>query len=816
MILVEAQPRRASDGAAEIVRLAGGGGALPFHYADVHWRAGITTLPTFICSLDFNGTDLGTGGVPQATELEWGASRSADLAARANYVWTDAPIVVRMGPEGSLPPVRLSGKVLAATVDGANLKLALADPAADLKKALLTDRYGGTGDLDGPVEWKGKIKRRIWGRVWNMAGEPIDPPNNVYAFSDPLRALQEFTAVRDKGATAAAVAILPWQGSAIATLMALRGSVAPQGGGVLAPSIACVKWWTQPAGDLTADIMGEIAGGYVETTAAIAERLVTVANGPAFAAGTVADAIAARPAPVGWVASNESTTAAEMLDQLLGNSSLLWLINQAGEIVLREWAWGAPVASAVSHEVKRSKSFRPVATRRLGYRRNELPMARGDIAAIVLTGDIQYPDGTPIEEVIQSMFDAIGTALTDASNAQATADGKIASYYQPTPPLNPDVGDLWFDTDEGNLQRRFDGTDWLGVQDGRIGEALTAAAAAQSVADGKVDTFYQDEPPTTASEGDLWFDTNDGRKLYRWTGINWVVVQDTAIGLAITAAAGAQATADGKVTTFVGTEPPLALGVGDLWVDTDQGNKLYRWSGGQWQVVQDAGVGEAITAAAGAQATADGKVTTFVGPTPPTAEAVGDLWVNTSEGRKLYRWNGGAWAAVQDVGAEAAGNGLNSDGSVKDGKVGTGAIVAGAITVPATAKGADTTIPAGGTVDVQTSGWNEVGDLVDGGGMAIAFGEVDGGTTVDIGARINLFVDVDNGAGFVLGGTSGAGSRTSGGDTYMRGTVLAAASFAGVVRVRLKLQVVSEAMPGSTAKAFTFRSPQFVLFGGKR
>lgn len=694
LILAEAQPRRAADGGTEIIRLAGGGGARPYHYAGVHWRAGIAGLPTFICSLDFTGTDLGTGGVPQAAELEWGASRAADLASIANRVWADAPIVLRIGPEGALPPIRLAGKVLTSTVEGSKLKLSLADPAADLKKPLLTQRYGGTGDLEGPADWAGKIRRRIWGRLWNVQGEPIDPAYNIYAFADPYRPLQGFSAVRDKGAPAAAVSIVEWQGNPFATLAALRAAVAPQGGGVLAPSIACVKWWTQPAGDLCADIRGEIGAGYLETTAGIAERLVQGVGGPAFAAGTIAAAVAARPAPVGWLAANESTTVSEMLDQLLGNSSLLWLIDELGQIVVRAWEWSASAASAVSSEVKRTKSFRPLATRRLGYKRNELPMARGDIAAIVLTGDVQYPDGTPLEEAIDSIYDAIGDALTAAGNAQATADGKIA-------------------------------------------------------------TFYQDEPPGDADEGDLWFDTNDGYKQHRLS------------------------------------------------------------AAGDWEPVQDTAVGLAISAAAGAQATADGKVTTFVGPTPPLAEAIGDLWVNTSQGNKLYRWNNG-WFAVQDVGAEAGQNGLEPDGTVKDGKVGTGALVAGSVTVPGSATSPDTTILAGSTVDVLTTGWINVGDSVDGGGLALAFGEVDSGTTKDVGARINLFVDINDGAGFVLGGTCGAGARTTGGDTYMKASVLASATFAGVSQVRLLLQVQSVKMPGGDFQSFTFRSPQIVILGGKR
>lgn len=398
VILVEAQPAQVSTGGAVTMRLAGGGGARPFDYSGhSDWRAGIRGLPTMIASLEYRGGEFPAGSVPSAAAIEWQGSSRALLATLSSYLWTDAAITVRVGPEGALPPVLISGKVLAATAEAGKLTLALADPAAAIKKPLLTSRFAGTGGLEGPVEWDGLIRKRVWGRVWNLAGEPIDKANNIYCFADPLRPIQAFDAVRDKGAAAAALTTLAWQGSAAATFTALQTAVAPAGGGVICPSIACVKWWTQPAGELCADLRGEVGAGYVETTAAIAQRLVEAIAGPSFAAGTVSAAAAARPAPVGWLADDDSTTVAAMLDELLGNSSLLWLLDDAGSIVLRQWAWGAPVASAKSEDVSRREVLRPLATRRLGYKRNETQMARGDLAAIVLSSDVNYLDGTPIE-----------------------------------------------------------------------------------------------------------------------------------------------------------------------------------------------------------------------------------------------------------------------------------------------------------------------------------------------------------------------------------------------------------------------------------
>lgn len=198
---------------------------------------------------------------------------------------------------------------------------------------------------------------------------------------------------------------------------------------------------------------------------------------------------------------------------------------------------------------------------------------------------------------------------------------------------------------------------------------------------GKV--WVQATAPTAAesSAGDIWQDT-DGRYWIRredihlsvggnrimvggnlltmvWTPTPTQPVRDQIdAALAATEAArllalDAQATADGKVQSFYAPSAPTAEGVGDLWFDTDDGNKQYRWSGSAWVAVQDTKIGDALTAAAGAQATADGKVTTFTGTSAPTAEAVGDLWFNPTTG-ELRRWNGSSWGnALVDLTANA-------------------------------------------------------------------------------------------------------------------------------------------------------------------
>lgn len=117
-----------------------------------------------------------------------------------------------------------------------------------------------------------------------------------------------------------------------------------------------------------------------------------------------------------------------------------------------------------------------------------------------------------------------------------------------------------------------------------INAALDAAAQAIDTADGKIETFYQDAEPTGGSVGDLWFKTNENRRLYRHNGTGWVVADDSRIATAITNASDAHALANTKVRTFFSTATPTGMSAGDLWYNTST-KLMKRYSGASWQDV---------------------------------------------------------------------------------------------------------------------------------------------------------------------------------------------------------------------------------------
>lgn len=72
--------------------------------------------------------------------------------------------------------------------------------------------------------------------------------------------------------------------------------------------------------------------------------------------------------------------------------------------------------------------------------------------------------------------------------------------------------------------------------------------------------------------------------------------------------------------------------VGDMWLDSDDGNKVYIWNGSIWSE----------------SATVSG-ATVYAQSTAPTGNLhVGDLWFDTDDNYRLRRWNGSAWIDVTD------------------------------------------------------------------------------------------------------------------------------------------------------------------------
>ena len=114
-----------------------------------------------------------------------------------------------------------------------------------------------------------------------------------------------------------------------------------------------------------------------------------------------------------------------------------------------------------------------------------------------------------------------------------------------------------------------------------------------SIAQGKSRTYVQNDEPTggTYALGDLWIDTNDGNKLYVYSGSAWVVRQDTAISTA-------QSTANGKNTIHYSTSDPGSTAniAGDIWWKYASGIVIKQYVGAGGTTWNESTVGNAVIA----------------------------------------------------------------------------------------------------------------------------------------------------------------------------------------------------------------------------
>lgn len=126
---------------------------------------------------------------------------------------------------------------------------------------------------------------------------------------------------------------------------------------------------------------------------------------------------------------------------------------------------------------------------------------------------------------VSSVLPVVPATTTQLDDAIILIDGKTKAYYQATAPTTGMTeGDIWFDTDDGNKQYYYNGTAWVSVQDTAIAAAQSAATAAQTTADGKNKIYRQATTPTgTFSVGDLWFNTSNDNAISRWDGSSWVL-----------------------------------------------------------------------------------------------------------------------------------------------------------------------------------------------------------------------------------------------------------------------------------------------------
>ena len=191
--------------------------------------------------------------------------------------------------------------------------------------------------------------------------------------------------------------------------------------------------------------------------------------------------------------------------------------------------------------------------------------------------------------------------------------------------------------------------------------------------------FRQDAAPTQRSDGsalqaiDLWYDTNDNNQLYIRNSSNngWEAARDTQ---AMTSLSSLTSTVNTKTRTFVQDSVPTATNVGDIWIDSNDSNKMYtahsatadQVTAGEWVLGTTSGI------------PGTGGSYIFTQDGIPTSYNTGDLWFDTNDSNKQY-WaasagadqiTSGEWELVRDVTTQAA---VTSEASTRASETGANA-----------------------------------------------------------------------------------------------------------------------------------------------
>ncbi len=175
--------------------------------------------------------------------------------------------------------------------------------------------------------------------------------------------------------------------------------------------------------------------------------------------------------------------------------------------------------------------------------------------------------------------------------AQYTITDKTDVYIGSAAPDLPTEDQLWLDTGiTPNQMKRYVNGAWK-----PIGNR----------------TFVSANAPDNAQAGDLWINSSEGNKLYRYDGASWLGYQDQSIPALHRSVENLILAISGGSAIFRQPAAPAAgMGHGDLWFDTDDNNKCHRYGSGGWTVLNFTNTVDTIERVADSIMTADEIVTT--------------------------------------------------------------------------------------------------------------------------------------------------------------------------------------------------------------
>jgi hypothetical protein len=440
------------------------GGETQLLYSDRPWEAGapaalIRLKGVEVESAIFAG-GFGASGAPVVPRFgavvlhpdESGGSQPlnelgpSDLDPLSRYWWDGRALECRLlGPDFSLSqgqPV-LVGFSEDVEWDRKRFEVVLRDSAQRLQKPIQTERYAGTGGLEGGADLKGKTKPVTIGVAYNVRPTIVDRANGVVQWHSGesnavLAAYDRGIALIDDGDMADVYAWSPVSGHFVTDL---------------AHSVA--RYGAALAGDPTLDVEGDAEpalGGYVESPGGVHQRVVRRAG------FTTAELDGASYAAVDGVTTGrcgfyvaEGEGEAEIpafLDRIFPDTVLgFWELTRTGLMRVVALEFTSPLRTIKAHQMggtdeatyspKRLRTAPVIFRHKLGYRKVWQVQGPSELATLVSDAhrdfvgqEYRYPEPSEdlaIEALRRLPGDFTGTSLfADETDAETEQDRRLA------------------------------------------------------------------------------------------------------------------------------------------------------------------------------------------------------------------------------------------------------------------------------------------------------------------------------------------------------------------------------------------------------
>jgi len=295
-----------------------------------------------------------------------------------------------------------------------------------------------------------------------------------------------------------------------------------------------------------------------------------------------------------------------------------------------------------------------------------------DDAAGILQARVSDID-TNAESIVQ-----LGSSLQVQMNtlAQGVAAQVFVQAGEPIPGVSgvPDPiseGARWYDSDDNNEAYIYISSEWISISDPRVGTMVSqiaviqtdvddnvAAIVSEQVARSTADTAFASELGLLGAQNGaqtafildsstVKIDSDSGDTVA--TRLSQLDATDSTNASAITTEESARITADGVNAT--------AISALDTRVTTAEGDVVANASAidlTEADIVTNAGnITTQASQITALQSSVNLRARTYFQSTAPTADNVGDLWID-SDDDSLSRWNGSTWVSIED--AAIAGN----------------------------------------------------------------------------------------------------------------------------------------------------------------